>query len=105
MRVEPGRSAGSVVGLLQVDAQRFSQSRRRRVVLGKRAEGARDELGGPAGIVGRERGDLKFPIGAETTAGRVAQQQPMHGQRGLVAGAKPFDAAAGRADGDTHRGR
>jgi hypothetical protein len=46
--------------------------------------------------------DLKFPIGAETTACRVAQQQPMHGQRRLVGVAKPFDAPAGRADDDAH---
>ncbi len=50
----------------------------------------------------RECGDLKFWIGAETAAGRVAQQQPVHGQRGLVGAAKPFDAPTGRTDGGAH---
>ena len=100
--VKAGSSARCVVCLLKIDTQRFSQAGRGRVVLGERAEGRRDELARRARIVCRERRDLKFPIGAESTACWVAEQQSMNSQCGLVSGAKPFDAPARRADGDSH---
>ena len=104
MRVEPGGGAGCVLRLLEVDPQRLAQARRRGFVVGQRTEDGRDELSRPAWIMGRERGDLKFPISGEAAAGGVAEQKSMHRERGLMAGAKPLDATTGRADRGTHIG-
>ena len=104
MRVEPGGGAGCVLRLLEVDPQRLAQARRRGFVVGQRTEDGRDELSRPAWIMGRERGDLKFPISGELAAGGVAQQQPVHRERGLVTATEPLDATAGRADCGTYIG-
>ena len=104
MGEEPGGGAGCILRLLEVHPQRLAQSRRRGLVVGQRTEDGRDELGRPTWIMGRERGDLEFPIAGETTAGGVAQQKPMHRERGLVAGAEPLDATTGRADRGTYIG-
>ena len=103
MGVQLASSARRVVGLLEVDTQGL----RNRAAAGLSSPSgpmSRDELARSTRIVCRECRDLKFPIRTERTACRVAQQQPMHAQRGLVAVAKPFDAAAGRADGCTPSG-
>ena len=70
MGVEPGRGAGRMLGLLEVDAQRLAQPRRVRAVLGKGAERGADELDRPAWIVCGQRGDFQFAVGRKSTAGR-----------------------------------
>ena len=68
MGVEPGRGAGCVLGLLEVDAKRLAQPCRVGVVLGKRAERGADELDRPAWIVCGQRGDFQFAVRGKSTA-------------------------------------